>query len=662
MKKLVLSALVCAYAQFSFAASPADVMRNLRAPTLAAPAAVNNVVVNIGHLKLTLASGSAAKVNAGSDTIGVYFKGSGSFEYVAEATEMPVVTRNVKSDAHVKLAGNTISDEITEVLLLGTADVLPAVGESGGASLADAFKAHQAVFDRARVAPPWHLLAVYKMGLPGKAAHAQIITARDNLAYKYDSTDAQEESLTSLHPYNEYLSDKSLQQQLFPTVLSSQPVGRDVKTYAKPVFTVTALDYNLVADGDNAKLEVTETIVPRVPGQQALRFGLENQLLVKVNTAPRQLRLMSATDEQGRPQSFSHDDDNLLLVTAAPVTQAVKVKFSIEGDFLIREGGDNAWQLFDIDWFPRPLAFAANNYTVHSVVKVKKPFVPIAPGDTISRKEEGDYTITENVIDKPIQFANVQGGKYNIVEEKRGDLTIRVATYGMRNDRAAKQLTELAYGIINYYQVFLGPFPWKEFNIVQVNSYGYGRAPAATMFITNEAFNPTLGDEDEQYYSQGINERFAHEIAHQYWGSVVKMPSREEQWLTESFAEYSAALFLKKYQSEAIFNRMTNTWRARAKESAAIAPIPYANRIGGDSGLAFAARTHLLYNKGPILLSAIHKQLGDEKMLIFLKSYQKSFLGKFGTTKDVAGLLSFMTKQDWNPFFDQYYWGLAMPQ
>jgi hypothetical protein len=49
-------------------------------------------------------------------------------------------------------------------------------------------------------------------------------------------------------------------------------------------------------------------------------------------------------------------------------------------------------------------------------------------------------------------------------------------------------------------------------------------------------------------------------------------------------------------------------------------------------------------------------------MLIFLKSYQKSFLGKFGTTKDVAGLLSFMTKQDWNPFFDQYYWGLAMPQ
>jgi aminopeptidase N len=73
-------------------------------------------------------------------------------------------------------------------------------------------------------------------------------------------------------------------------------------------------------------------------------------------------------------------------------------------------------------------------------------------------------------------------------------------------------------------------------------------------------------------------------------------------------------------------------------------------------------RTQLLYNKGPVLLAAIHKQLGDQQFLTFLKSYTKSFQGKFGTTADVAGLLGFMTKKDWKPFFDQYYWGLAMPQ
>ena len=180
---------------------------------------------------------------------------------------------------------------------------------------------------------------------------------------------------------------------------------------------------------------------------------------------------------------------------------------------------------------------------------MKKPFVPIAPGVTVGRHEDGDYNVVENVIDRPIQFAVVQGGKYSITEETRNGLTIRIATYAFPNARAAKQLTDLAYAFIDYYQYFLGPFPWKEFNIVQVNDYGWGQAPPATMFITNEAFKPTMTEID-QFFSQGINERFAHEIAHQYWAHVVKMPSLEEEWITESFAEYSAALALKKLKGE----------------------------------------------------------------------------------------------------------------
>ena len=68
-------------------------------------------------------------------------------------------------------------------------------------------------------------------------------------------------------------------------------------------------------------------------------------------------------------------------------------------------------------------------------------------------------------------------------------------------------------------------------------------SPGATMFITKEAFNPLMGD-DNKLFSKGINERFAHEIAHQYWGHVVKMGSIEEQWVTESFAEYSSSLVI----------------------------------------------------------------------------------------------------------------------
>ncbi len=653
----------------AFEASAADLLSDLRTPSLGAPVTVNNVALTIGHLKLTMASGSAAKLSAGGEPVGFFFKGAGRFEYVAEATEMPVVTRNVKSDSHATLAGSTISEDVTEAMVLLAGAASPDLGMSpAGTSLADDLNAHQAAFKLAQIEPGQHLIAAQKLGLPGAAAYVEIVTSKDKLIYRYDSADMQEESLTSVHILNTYVSDKTLGAYLFPTTLSSQPVGRDVRAYARPAFTITALDYSLTTDGDHAKLEMTETIAPRFSGQRAFRFSLDSELIVVANKPARRINVRSVADEQGKSLSFAHEIDNLLVVLPAAATQAFKLKFVIDGDFLVREEGDNAWQLVNFSWYPKSRNWAGNFSTVHSLIKVKKPFIPIAQGTLIARKEEGDYNVAENIVDKPITFPIVEGGKYHIFEEKRNDRIVRVATYGIASEKAAKTLTGLTFAFIEYYEYFLGPFPWKEFNIIQVNTYGYGQAPDATMFITNEAFNPLKPSDDgdyamsaEQYFSQGINERIAHEIAHQYWGSAVKAPSLEEEWLQESFAEYSAGLLLKKFKGDAVFNRMINSWRAQVVQAAAIAPIPYANRIGGDQFRARAARTQLLYDKGPVLLAAIHKQLGDEKFLTFMKSYTKSFQGKFGSTADVAGLLGFMTKQDWKPFFDQYYWGLAMP-
>jgi len=669
MKLRVLAAIAVLCLVSAFEASGADLLNDLRTPSLSEPVAVNNVTLTIGHLKLMMASGSAAKLSAAGEPVGFFFKGAGRFEYVAEATEMPVVTRNVKSDSHATLAGATISEDVTEAMVMLVGATSPDLGTSTAVtSLADDLKAHQAVFKFAQIEPGEHLIAAQKLGLPGAAAYIEIVTPKDKLVYRYDSADLQEESLTSVHIWNSYVSDKTLSAYLFPTTLSSQPVGRDVRAYARPAFTITALDYSLTTDGDNAKLEMTETIAPRFGGQRAFRFNLDTELIVVANKPARRINVRSVVDEEGKPLSFAHEIDNLLVVLPAAAAQPFKLKFVIDGDFLFREEGDNAWQLVNFAWYPRSRNWAGNFSTVHSLIKVRKPFIPIAQGTLIARKEEGDYNVVENVVEKPIAFPIVEGGKYHIFEEKRDDRIVRVATYGIASEKGAKTLIGLTFGFIEYFEYFLGPFPWKEFNIIQVNTYGYGQAPDATMFITNEAFNPLKpSDEDytmsaEQYFSQGINERIAHEIAHQYWGSAVKMPSPEEQWITEAFAEYSAGLLLKKFKGDAVFNRMVNSWRAEARQAAAIAPIPYANRIGGDQGLARRARTRLLYDKGPALLAAIHKQLGDEKFLTFLKSYTKSFQGKFGTTADVAGLLGFMTKQDWKPFFDQYYWGLAMPQ
>ena len=95
------------------------------------------------------------------------------------------------------------------------------------------------------------------------------------------------------------------------------------------------------------------------------------------------------------------------------------------------------------------------------------------------------------------------------------------------------------------------------------------------------------------------------------------------------------------------------------------APIPLANRIwiaGDIATRQFVSARACSTTRGRSCSHALHKELGDEAFFTFLKSYQKSFAWKFGSTKTLAGLLQYMTKKDYMPFFEKYYWGMEMPK
>jgi hypothetical protein len=86
-----------------------------------------------------------------------------------------------------------------------------------------------------------------------------------------------------------------------------------------------------------------------------------------------------------------------------------------------------------------------------------------------------------------------------------------------------------------------------------------------------------------------------------------------------------------------------------------------ANRIAGDPMTAFQSRFGLLYAKGPYVLYTLHKELGDDQFLTFLKSYQKSRRWKFSSTAEAASLLQFITKKDYGPWFEENFYGTGFP-
>jgi hypothetical protein len=633
---------------------------------------VSDLRLASGHITLVCKSGRASLVRAGDETVGMFFQGSGALEYQsADPVEFPLTLFNVRKATGLTAEKGeksvTIRDTFTRLLWLAAGRPLPELsGLRAGAILEAALENQREKFDRAVGSPPSHRFALQRLDAPAAPlVVARVDGGKEDLEYVFDGGESRFERLSALRSSDS--NDREMRKLLFRTVLSRQLVARDRRDSLPPRFLLTDVAWEVTAsDGKDAKISVAETLVPQERRQSVFRFELYNTTYTLVGAGvlqPRTFRVRGVTDENGRKLSFDHRHNELLVELAVPAEpdRPVKVRFEIEGDFLVRPGGDNFWMLGVEPWFPQP-EMGEQYYTVHSVVKVPKPFVPFASGKTVSRRTEGNQNVLETRLEQPVQFAVVLAGKYDYEEQTKNGVTIRVATYAMKNSRAMKQLADLAASIIAYYEEFLGPFPFPEFNILEINDWGFGQAPPGVMFITKEAFNP-LGSERNQLFSQGVNERFAHEIAHQYWGHVVKMPSDQEQWLTESFAEYSAALFLKQFKGKATYNLLVNHWKTRAAFARDAAPIPLANLVSvpNDFVTRFAIRTGLIYDKGAYLLAAIHKELGDDMFLTFLKSYQKSFRWKFGSTKTVAGLLQFLTKKDYSPFFEANYWGTGMP-
>jgi hypothetical protein len=634
---------------------------------------VKELKLSVGHATLTVKTGSAAYVVAGGEKVGVFIRGEGALEYISvDTVEFPILKYNTSKNSGLKPEFDgktgTIKDRFTEVLWLAGGVPLPSVPENGeGTSLAEAFASHVKKFGRVHASPASHQFAAWRLNGPERPfVRAELAGGDEDLLYVFDGLDEKSESLYQVR--KSMSKDPALADWRFLVTLSGQPIGRDRRDPIVPRFLLSDVDLSVTAsDGKDVAVTATETFNAVGGTSRVLLLDLYDTSFAYNNLGsldPRKLKIKGVFDESGTAVPFDHAKDEVAVGLPLPLVAGahVKLRFELEGDILFRPGGDSYWELGVEPWFPQP-GLSGQYYTVHATVKVKKPFVPFAPGKTVRRVQEGEFNVLETRIDKPVQFMVVLAGKYEYEEETQNGVTVRIASYGGKDTIGIRKLMKLSHKIIDYFSGFLGPFPFDEFNVIEINSWGYGQAPPGFMFITQEVFNPIGGDVN-QLFSQGTNERFAHEIAHQYWGHVVKMASPEEQWLTESFAEIFAGLLVRDLRGIGDLKRLETVWESRAKDSVDVAPIPLANRIQYrfDPSIASSHRIHLLYSKGPWLLDAIRREIGDKPFLVFLNSCQATFRWKFGNTKMVQAVLEAVTKKDWKRFFDDYYWGTGMPK
>jgi aminopeptidase N len=225
----------------------------------------------------------------------------------------------------------------------------------------------------------------------------------------------------------------------------------------------------------------------------------------------------------------------------------------------------------------------------------------------------------------------------------------------------AKNVLGEAKDVIKFLESLYGPFPYDQVQIAQMSPFlGFGQAPPGFLQLTGEAF---MSSSDIASFSNAnadfFHEFFGHEMAHQYWAHAIQWSTDEDQWLSESFAEHTAGLYVLALQGKTRFEGKLKEWRDAARRGDPQAPIAWANNLGGPS--AGKWRTDLIYNKGPYVVHMLYSQLGHDTYMKAMQALIKKYRFQEITTDQMAQELSKTAGYDLNYFFDQWFRGTGIP-
>lgn len=628
-----------------------------------------------GWGRLAMARGQVTPLLLGDRVLGYHFQGQGSFTYESRdpeewATLRVTLEQNRGPKPTPMGTGISLTLPVQEACLWlealpGPPLAAPATPDDATLARAEAFvrefrrrggldlEAELLTHPRNAPGRPWALLEL--RGKEGDWIHS------------FDPAQEEEESLWLLKAdgVTPLLGEGKVFVTLAP--VSSHPLGRTRTELPRRDLLLQHVDLDLEAQPNgHLRAAVQERLRIENPALRVLDLELQGFWYAAPNATgtlvSHPYRVKSVQDGEGRDLPFRQGDATLqiTLPEVLPAGTTMTLRFELEGDILIQPRSDTYWTLGQ-GWFPQP-RHHERAYTVKARLRSPKLFRPLLPGTQVSVKEEAAGWVAEARIDRPVQYYTILAGRYTVLEETRNGQTVRVASYGM-DGANAKLVKDLTFDVIKFYEGFLGPFPFREYLVAQVPSLGFGIAPPGLQMITSEAFQPFDGTLN-QIFTQGINHRIAHEVAHQYWPHVVQIPSYEEAWLSEAFAEYSSALFIRATRGEGKFRQMAAAWRSEAALAAPMAPLGLANRLRSwdvDPVNGSRFRDRLVYEKGAVVLQALHQELGDLPFLKYLRALQLNFNGKTVTVDHLQGLLDAMTRKDHTPFFRAFVRGTALP-
>jgi Peptidase family M1 domain/Carboxypeptidase regulatory-like domain len=459
--------------------------------------------------------------------------------------------------------------------------------------------------------------------------------------------------------------------------------------------------------GKNSHLfsRATITYEPLVPGERVMKFGLLPTL-----------RVTRVTGEKGQNLHFiqeSRKDDGsfyAILDEASSMGQVHSITVEYGGDKVLYDAGGGSYYIGAREsWYPNLNGFG-EKALYDLTFKIPHSNVLISVGKLMGQGTEEGFAVSHWVTPVPVAVAGFNYGKY-----VKMDLPDSITHY----DISGYFLTELPDSLRPYQNGALSgmsPGSMTKYALdqaraqMQVCTLYFGRAPYDNIYITEQP-NFSFGqswpnlvylpisayiDSTQRWMLFGqINSKFTgfvqevtpHEVAHQWFGHGVSWASYHDQWLSEGFAEFAAALFLQqamgpKWQKDYIDFWERQRMRILDKNNFGVSPNDAGplwlglRLISPRSGQAYQGVT---YSKGAYVLSMLRSLMRadigsagdpDQAFIDMMHDFMERHRDTPASTESFKAVAEkHMTKKmdlqqngrlDW--FFREWVWGTQVPR
>src|SRR5579859_2036239 len=451
---------------------------------------------------------------------------------------------------------------------------------------------------------------------------------------------------------------------------------------------------------------------PLVEGERVLKFGLLPTL-----------RVTRVTDENGKDLHFiqeSRKEDGsfyAILDEAPPVGKDHTITVEYAGDKVLYDAGGGSYYVGAREsWYPNLNGFG-EKALYDLTFKVPKNNVVISVGKLQGESTEEGFAVSHWVTPAPVTVAGFNYGQYKKMDfpdtithyEISGyylqELPSSLAQY--RNNTAANgidPLSGMAPGAMTKYALdqaraqmqlctfYFGKGPFENVAITEQPNFSFGQSWPNLVYLPISAYIDStqrwlLFGRIDNNFTGFVQEVTPHEVAHQWFGHSAMWASYHDQWLSEGFADFAAALFLQQAVGPKWQKDYQEYWdrqkrRVLEKNNFGVSPNdagPLWLGLRLISPKSSNAYQGLTYSKGAFVLSMLRSMMRgdvdasgdrDQAFIDMMHDFIESHRDTPASTESFKAIAEkHMTKEmdfqkngrlDW--FFNEWVYGTEVPR